>query len=63
MYGLKGMRRVIERSSMKSPARQKQKPRHRRVLLNSGAGLGIISTINVLFVIGFIGISCKQRLH
>jgi len=42
---------------------QKQKTRHRRVLLNSGAGLGIISTINMLFVIGFIGISRKQRPH
>ncbi|EPJ9674280.1 TPA: hypothetical protein I8190_002890 [Citrobacter freundii] len=31
--------------------------------LNSDAGLGIISTINVLFVIGFVGISCKQRPH
>ncbi|CAM7246921.1 Uncharacterised protein [Enterobacter cloacae] len=42
---------------------RKQKTRHRRVLLNSGAGLGIISTINMLFVIGFIGISLKQRTH
>ena len=42
---------------------RKQKTRHRRVLLNSGAGLGIISTINVLFVIGFVAISCKQRPH
>ncbi|EFR8874888.1 hypothetical protein H1Z24_004283 [Salmonella enterica] len=31
--------------------------------LNSGAGLGIISTINTLFVIGFVGISRKQRPH
>jgi hypothetical protein len=29
----------------------------------SGAGPGIISTINTLFVIGFIGISRKQRPH
>ncbi|EHC8916545.1 hypothetical protein JZP81_001500 [Salmonella enterica] len=27
--------------------------------LNSGAGLGIISTINMLFVIGFVGVSLK----
>lgn len=31
--------------------------------LNSGAGLGIISTINMLFIIGFISISRKQRPH
>ncbi len=42
---------------------RKQKTRHRRVLLNSGAGLGIISTINTLFVIGFIGIPRKLRPH
>ncbi|HCL5310252.1 TPA: hypothetical protein N2G38_002556 [Salmonella enterica] len=28
-----------------------------------GAGLGIISTINTLFVIGFVGVSYKQRPH
>ncbi|EEB7409540.1 hypothetical protein GL503_20925 [Salmonella enterica] len=28
-----------------------------------GAGLGIISTINMLFVIGFTDISLKQRPH
>ena len=39
--GVSRWRRIIERSSMKSPFRQKQKTRHRRVLLNSGAGLGI----------------------
>ncbi len=31
--------------------------------MNFGAGLGIISTINTLFVIGFVGISRKQRPH
>lgn len=40
-----------------------KKPALRLVFLNSGAGLGIISTINMLFVIGFVGISCKQRPH
>lgn len=42
---------------------QKQKPATRAGFLKSGAGLGIISTIKVLFVIGFIGISRKQRPH
>lgn len=28
-----------------------------------GAGLGIISTINMLFVIGFVGISREQSPH
>lgn len=31
--------------------------------MNFGAGLGIISTINMLFVIGFVEIYCKQRPH
>lgn len=31
--------------------------------MNSGAGLGIISTTNALFVFGFIGISRKQCPH
>lgn len=31
--------------------------------MNSGAGLGIISTANALFIIGFVGISYKQRPH
>ena len=48
---------------MESPLAEKQKPSHRLGSLNSGAGLGIISTINTLFVIGFIGISYKQRPH
>ncbi|MEB4674575.1 hypothetical protein MXL54_07320 [Enterobacteriaceae bacterium G50] len=42
---------------------EKQKPSHRLGSLNSGAGLGIISTTNTLFVIGFIDISRKQRPH
>jgi hypothetical protein len=45
------------------PEFQKQKPAFWAGSLNSGAGLGIISTANMLFVIGFIGISYKQRPH
>ena len=48
---------------MESPVAEKQKPALWAGSLNSGAGLGIISTINTLFVIGFIGISYKQRPH
>ena len=44
---------------MESPAAEKQKPAFWAGFLNSGAGLGIISTINVLFVIGFVDISRK----
>lgn len=42
---------------------ESKKPAIRLVSLNSGAGLGIISTANALFIIGFVGISCKQRPH
>lgn len=45
------------------PEPQKAKKRNRRFFLNSGAGLGIISTINILFVIGFVGIYLKQIPH
>lgn len=38
---------------MESPVAEKQKPTLWAGSLNSGAGLGIIFTINVLFVIGF----------
>ena len=55
--------RVIERSSMKSPDAGKQKPAFWAGSLNSGAGLGIISTTNTLFVFGFIDISRRQRPH
>jgi hypothetical protein len=61
--GVSRWRRIIERSSMESPAAEKQKPSHRLGSLNSGAGLGIISTINSLFVLGFVGICRKQRPH
>ena len=39
--GVSRWRRIIERSSMKSPFRQKQKPAFWAGSLNSGAGLGI----------------------
>ncbi|MDH1972138.1 hypothetical protein N5J30_15985, partial [Klebsiella michiganensis] len=45
---------------MESPVAEKQKPAFWAGSLNSCAGLGIISTINMLFVIGFVGIACKQ---
>lgn len=48
---------------MESPVAEKQKPALWAGSLNSGAGLGIISTTNTLFIIGFVGISCKQCPH
>ena len=39
--GVSRLRRIIERSLMKSPVVEKQKPSHRLGSLNSGAGLGI----------------------
>lgn len=35
----------------------------RALMQISGAGLGIISTINTLFIVGFVSISRKQRPH
>ncbi len=48
---------------MESPVAEKQKPAFWAGSLNSSAGLGIISTINMLFVIGFVGISREQSPH
>ncbi|WP_176167586.1 hypothetical protein [Salmonella enterica] len=49
---------------MESPSvSPKAKTRLLGGFFKSGAGPGIISMINVLFVIGFVGISRKQRPH
>ncbi|CDK60699.1 hypothetical protein [Klebsiella pneumoniae IS10] len=42
------MRRIIERSSMESPATEKQKPAFWAGSLNSGAGLGIVVFIKYM---------------
>ncbi|WP_161128533.1 hypothetical protein [Dickeya dianthicola] len=46
---------------MESPQAEKQKPPPKRGFKISGAGLGIILTINLLLIIYFVDIYRKQR--
>lgn len=51
------------KSASKSRFSKSKKPACRLVSLNVVPGLGIISTINMLFVIGFVDISREQSPH